>query len=96
MVLLKSITMKKIYVRSIIKKLFVAVVALWLICNCVYAQSPTYTDYSPLVFLKRNTPDGGFASGIQTQLSDGTNLWYFGTIQGDRWSVSKGDYQGEN
>lgn len=39
--------------------------------------------WSPLLLLQRDTNVGGFIQGIQTQLVDGTNNWYFG----DRKSV---------
>jgi hypothetical protein len=55
--------------------------------------NPTIYDYSPVIFLKRNTNAGGFVQGIQTQLQDGTNNWFFGALQDDQWMVSKGDYQ---
>ncbi|SMC75140.1 hypothetical protein [Pedobacter africanus] len=55
--------------------------------------SATIYDYSPMLFLKRNTNDGGYIQGIQTQLLDGTNNWFYGNLLDDQWMVSKGDFQ---
>jgi hypothetical protein len=54
--------------------------------------NPTIFDYSPLINLQRNTPNGGYIQGIQTKLQDGTNNWFFGNVQPTDWRVSKGDY----
>jgi hypothetical protein len=54
----------------------------------------TIENYSPALILKRNTGIGGYTQGIQSQLSDGTNNWYFGNNGPDYWVVAKGDYTG--
>jgi len=63
--------------------------------NNVYPTSGDVTiyNYSPSLLLKRNTNTGGFTQGIQTQLQDGTNCWFFGTLHGNEFRISKGDYQ---
>ncbi len=48
--------------------------------------------WSPLLLLQRDTNVGGFIQGIQTQLVDGTNNWYFGNAGTQEWRVSKGDW----
>ncbi|WP_407478234.1 hypothetical protein [Elizabethkingia meningoseptica] len=48
--------------------------------------------WSPLLLLQRDTDVGGFIQGIQTQLVDGTNNWYFGNAGTQEWRVSKGDW----
>jgi hypothetical protein len=66
--------------------------------NSLFAQnfdiSVQIEDYSPQVFLKRNSDTGGYIQGIQTQLKDGTNNWFMGNFGTDTWVVSKGDWQG--
>ncbi|PWN70087.1 hypothetical protein C1631_008815 [Chryseobacterium phosphatilyticum] len=64
----------------------------------VFAQQTTFPEvtvqsYSPTVYLKRNTNDGGFTRGIQTQYLNGDNGWFFGDLHGSQWIVSKGDYR---
>ncbi|WP_051887328.1 hypothetical protein [Chryseobacterium piperi] len=54
--------------------------------------SVTIESYSPRLFLKRNTDNGGFVRGIQTQFANGDNGWFFGDLQGTQWIVSKGDH----
>jgi hypothetical protein len=51
-------------------------------------------DWSPTLFLKRNTNDGGYIQGIQSQLKDGTNNWFSGNVGTESWVVGKGDYLG--
>ncbi|RPH32184.1 MAG: hypothetical protein EHM93_10210 [Bacteroidales bacterium] len=83
------------------KKLALITFALFAFKIGIYAQSnvyPTSGDvkiygYSPALILQRNTSEGGFVQGIQTKLFDGTNSWFFGTLHGDEFRVSKGDYQ---
>lgn len=50
-------------------------------------------DYSPRIYLQRNTNTGGFIQGIQTQLSDGTDNWFFGSAGVQEWRVSKGNWE---
>jgi len=50
--------------------------------------------YSPRIYLQRNTDQGGFIQGIQTQLLDGKDNWFFGNLHHNQWIVSKGDYTG--
>ncbi|SMC75377.1 DUF4200 domain-containing protein [Pedobacter africanus] len=57
--------------------------------------SATIYDYSPRLYLKRSSNEGGFIQGIQTQLLDGTNNWFFGAVHEGKWTVGKGDYQNE-
>ena len=45
-----------------------------------------------MIYLKRNREYGGFVQGVQTQLMDGTNNWWWGNIHEDHWMVSKGAY----
>jgi hypothetical protein len=59
-----------------------------------YSEGHTIQSYSPQLYLKRNTTNGGYIQGIQTQQLDGTNNWFFGNYYSDRWIVSKGDHQG--
>ncbi|MCL9807677.1 hypothetical protein NAT51_19295 [Flavobacterium amniphilum] len=76
----------------------------WIVCSTLPAYSPavngtqmikaTVSDYSPVLSLKRNTTNGGYIQGIQSQQLDGTNNWFFGNYNADRWMVSKGDHQG--
>ncbi|PKF75373.1 hypothetical protein [Chryseobacterium sp. PMSZPI] len=78
------------------KKIFLA--ASLFAVSSLFAQQGTYDDltiksYSPVLTLKRNTDVGGYIQGIQSQLSDGTNNWFFGNLGTDLWSVAKGDYQ---
>lgn len=54
--------------------------------------NPTVYDYSPTIFLQRNTSEGGYTQGIQTRLLDGTNNWFFGNLHDGQWMVAKGDY----
>ncbi|MDQ0591966.1 putative coiled-coil protein SlyX [Chryseobacterium ginsenosidimutans] len=54
----------------------------------------TISNYSPTLLLKRNTDIGGYIQGVQSQLQDGTNNWYFGNDGPDYWVVAKGDYTG--
>jgi hypothetical protein len=61
--------------------------------NYPVTGSPTVYDYSPMLFLQRNTNIGGFIEGIQTRLADGTDNWYYGVLGNGNWAVSKGDYQ---
>ncbi|SMD08285.1 hypothetical protein [Pedobacter africanus] len=63
--------------------------------NFPVTGSATIYDYSPMLFLKRNTNEGGFVQGIQTQLLDGTNNWFYGAVHEGKWTVGKGDYQNE-
>ncbi len=55
--------------------------------------NPTIYQYSPSIYLRRNTNGGGFTQGIQTQFQDGTNNWFFGNMHDEMWMVSKGDYE---
>jgi hypothetical protein len=48
------------------------------------------SDYSPTIYLDRNTSIGGFTQGIQTRLADGTNNWFFGALHDSKFIVSKG------
>ncbi|MCT2563104.1 hypothetical protein [Chryseobacterium herbae] len=62
-----------------------------------FGQQQTFSDvtiqsYSPTLFLKRNTNDGGFTRGIQTQSLNGDKAWFFGDLHGSQWIVSKGDH----
>ncbi|GGF03506.1 hypothetical protein SAMN05443634_111119 [Chishuiella changwenlii] len=50
--------------------------------------------WSPRIYLQRDTDQGGFIQGIQTQLLDGKDNWFFGNLHHDQWIVSKGDYTG--
>jgi len=83
------------------KKLALIASAILALSTGVYAQNnvyPTSGDvqiygYSPALILRRNTSEGGFVQGIQTQLFDGTNSWFFGTLHGNEFRISKGDYQ---
>jgi len=56
------------------------------------AGSPVAYDYSPTLFLQRNTNDGRYTQGVQTRLADGTNNWFFGNLLAGEWMVAKGDY----
>ena len=56
------------------------------------AGSPVVYDYSPTLFLQRNSNDGGYVQGIQTRLADGANNWFFGNLLAGEWMVAKGDY----
>ncbi|MFC4816002.1 hypothetical protein [Flavobacterium sp. GCM10023249] len=58
-----------------------------------YSEAHTIQSYSPMLTLKRNTTTGGYIEGIQTQLLDGTNNWFFGNVGTEEWRISKGDYQ---
>ncbi|MCL9806433.1 hypothetical protein NAT51_12925 [Flavobacterium amniphilum] len=58
-----------------------------------YSEGHTIQNYSPVLTLKRNTTTGGYIEGVQTQLLDGTNNWFFGNVGTDEWRISKGDYQ---
>ncbi len=51
-------------------------------------------DYSPMLFLKRNTDVGGFIQGIQTKFKDDSDNFYFGTLGSEEWIISKGAYNG--
>lgn len=53
------------------------------------------SDYSPRIFLKRNTDNGGYIQGIQTQLNDGTNNFYFGNLHSEQWIITKGKFDGQ-
>nr|WP_315032775.1 hypothetical protein [uncultured Chryseobacterium sp.] len=62
------------------------------------AQQTTFSEvtiqnYSPTLYLKRGTNDGGFFRGVQTQYLNGDNGWFFGDLHGSQWIVSKGDYK---
>ncbi|MCT4124705.1 calcium-binding protein [Elizabethkingia anophelis] len=48
--------------------------------------------WSPTIYLQRSYQEGGFTQGIQTQLLDGTNNWYFGNLSTGEWRVSKGNW----
>ncbi|MFK7033274.1 hypothetical protein [Flavobacterium oreochromis] len=48
---------------------------------------------SPTLFLKRKNNNGNYTQGIQTQLEDGKNNWFFGNVDSNSWVVSKGDYR---
>jgi len=50
--------------------------------------------WSPRIYLQRDNDQGGFIQGIQTQLLDGKDNWFFGNLHHDQWIVSKGDYTG--
>lgn len=56
-------------------------------------SSVTIQTYSPLLYLKRDTNQGGYIQGIQSQQVDGTNNWFMGNMGENLWGVSKGDYQ---
>ncbi|WP_246008718.1 hypothetical protein [Chryseobacterium lactis] len=69
-----------------------------LFSSFVFAQQQIFPDitiqsYSPTLFLKRNTDEGGFTRGIQTQYLNGDKGWFFGDLHGSQWIVSKGDYK---
>ncbi|MFK7058511.1 hypothetical protein V3Q90_00035 [Flavobacterium oreochromis] len=74
----------------------------WIVCSTLpafsvgagesFSTAYTITSYSPLLTLKRDTNTGGYIQGIQSKLADGTNNWYFGNWDADKWVVSKGDY----
>ncbi|MDE5439687.1 hypothetical protein KRE40_17105 [Elizabethkingia meningoseptica] len=49
-------------------------------------------NYSPTIYLDRNTSEGGYIQGIQTRLVDGTNNWFFGNLHAGQWIVSQGDF----
>lgn len=49
-------------------------------------------DYSPRILLKRNVSNGGYIQGIQSQLEDGTDNWFFGNSGEDLWTVRKGKH----
>ncbi|KUY30849.1 calcium-binding protein [Elizabethkingia ursingii] len=49
--------------------------------------------WSPTIYLQRSYLEGGFTQGIQTQLMDGTNNWYFGNLGTGEWRVSKGNWE---
>ncbi|HFK5581452.1 hypothetical protein HZP84_17380 [Elizabethkingia anophelis] len=49
--------------------------------------------WSPTIYLQRSYQEGGFIQGIQTQLLDGTNNWYFGNLGTGEWRVSKGNWE---
>ncbi len=51
-------------------------------------------NYAPTLYLKRIFPEGsgGYTQGVQTQLQDGTNNWFFGNFGTDQWVVSKGEW----
>nr|WP_199162414.1 hypothetical protein [Elizabethkingia sp. ASV34] len=49
--------------------------------------------WSPTIYLQRSYQEGGFTQGIQTQLLDGTNNWYFGNLGTGEWRVSKGNWE---
>ncbi|GAA4163220.1 hypothetical protein GCM10022217_31930 [Chryseobacterium ginsenosidimutans] len=53
----------------------------------------TIYNYSPMLFLKRNTDIGGYVQGIQSRLQDNTDNWFTGNIGTELWAVGKGDYQ---
>ncbi|MEN2486655.1 hypothetical protein AAYQ05_02540 [Flavobacterium sp. B11] len=69
--------------------------------NFLFSQSNQYPangdvtirSYSPRLILQRDTDEGGFISGIETKLKDGTDNWYFGALHTNSWIVSKGDYK---
>ncbi|MCJ1805948.1 MULTISPECIES: hypothetical protein [Flavobacterium] len=75
----------------------------WIVCSTLppfssgsgesFSTGHTITSYSPLLKLKRDTETGGYIQGVQTQLKNGTNNWFFGNWDSDKWLVSKGDYQ---
>ncbi|MFC4815710.1 hypothetical protein [Flavobacterium sp. GCM10023249] len=75
----------------------------WIVCSVLPAFSPgvggvqmikpTVQDYSPVLTLKRDRPDGGYIQGIQSKLNNGTDNWFFGNYNDDKWMVSKGDFQ---
>jgi|GEM_PF-568454 len=50
--------------------------------------------YSPRIFLRRNTDEGGFIQGIQTQLKDESPNFYFGNLHSREWIITKGEYNG--
>lgn len=54
--------------------------------------NPTIYGYSPIINLKRNTNEGDYLQGIQTQLQNGTPNWFFGNQHDEKWMVAKGDY----
>ncbi|HEX8577018.1 MAG TPA: hypothetical protein VF677_12060, partial [Flavobacterium sp.] len=56
------------------------------------AGNAKISSWSPTLILQRDTTTGGFTQGIQTKMLDGTDNWFFGNVQPNRWSVSKGDY----
>jgi hypothetical protein len=56
------------------------------------AGNAKISSYSPMLILQRDTPTGGFTQGIQTKMQDGTNNWFFGNVQSNRFSVCKGDF----
>ncbi|MGE8526915.1 hypothetical protein [Chryseobacterium rhizosphaerae] len=79
------------------KKTFLA--AFLIAATCLSAQQPatfsavTIESYSPILFLKRANDYGGYIQGVQSQLLDGSNNWFYGNIGTDLWTVGKGDYQ---
>lgn len=72
---------------------------LFLVTNFVNAQNEYPTsgnvitrNYSPTLVLQRNADYGGYTSGIQTKLQDGSDDWFFGNLHADSWIVSKGNF----
>ncbi|MCP4176262.1 MAG: hypothetical protein GY756_00680 [bacterium] len=59
------------------------------------ADNIKVSSYSPRIILQRNTNDGGYLQGIQTRLLDGTDNWYFGNIDANRWAISKGGWNSD-
>ncbi|MDN3588083.1 hypothetical protein QWY86_15475 [Pedobacter aquatilis] len=80
------------------KLIFTIVFALPLILQAQTNNFPTsgnatIYDYSPSLFLQRNTNAGGFTQGIQTKLVDGTNNWFFGNLNTSNFLISKGNHE---
>lgn len=59
-----------------------------------FSTSHTIESWSPTIYLKRDTNEGGYTQGIQTSLLNGDNNWFFGNLHADQWIVAKGDYTG--
>lgn len=59
-----------------------------------FSTAHTIQSWSPTIYLKRDTDEDGYTQGIQTQLLNGDNNWFFGNLHADNWIVAKGDYTG--
>lgn len=56
-------------------------ITLWVSSFAFSQQAQTFSEvtiqnYSPVLYLKRSTNDGGFIRGIQTQYLNGDNGWF--------------------
>lgn len=59
-----------------------------------FSTAHTIQSWSPTIYLQRDTDQGGYIQGIQTQSLNGDNNWFFGNLHADNWIVAKGDYTG--